>query len=115
MYNDLLKGSNVETPEEMPWARHVYHVYTLRVEDRDNLHAALTDEGIGTGIHYPVPAHLQPAYSDLGYGQGSFPQAEKAAHEVISLPVYPELSREAVSEVASSVKKVIAAKSEIVH
>jgi dTDP-4-amino-4,6-dideoxygalactose transaminase len=115
MYNDLLNDCEVETPEEMPWARHVYHVYTLRVKERDGLQAALTAQGIGSGIHYPVPAHLQPAYSDLGYGRGSFPQSEKAAGEVISLPLYPELSRDAVAEIASTVKKATPAKSEIVY
>ncbi len=65
-YNQLLADCEVELPKEMPWARHVYHVYTIRAEDRDGLQSALTAEGIQTGVHYPVPAHLQPAYSDLG-------------------------------------------------
>ena len=106
-YNELLADCDVETPKEMPWGRHVYHVYTLRVNDRDNLHAALSEEGIQTGIHYPIPAHLQPAYSDLGYGPGSFPQAEKAAKQVISLPLYPELTDEAIGEVAAAVKRAV--------
>ena len=106
-YNELLADCDVETPKEMPWGRHVYHVYTLRVNDRDNLHAALSEEGIQTGIHYPIPAHLQPAYSDLGYGPGSFPQAEKAAMQVISLPLYPELPSRAIEEVAAEVRKVV--------
>ena len=66
-------------PTEMPWARHVYHVYTLRTDDRDGLQAALQAEGIQTGIHYPVPVHLQPAYADLGYGRGAFPHSEAAS------------------------------------
>ncbi len=107
-YNELLVDSGVETPTEMPWARHVYHVYTLRIEDRDGLHAALQAEGIQTGIHYPVPAHLQPAYADLGYGKGAFPRAEAAAEQVLSLPLYPELSSQAVTEVAGEVKKAVA-------
>jgi dTDP-4-amino-4,6-dideoxygalactose transaminase len=109
-YNELLAAGEVETPAEMPWARHVYHVYTLRVKERDNLHAVLTDQGIGTGIHYPVPAHLQPAYSDLGYGKGSFPQAEKAAHEVISLPVYPEMTEDQINKVAQALTSIGAAR-----
>src|SRR3984957_1824802 len=78
-YNELLADCEVETPTEMPWARHVYHVYTLRSDDRDALQAALTTEGIQTGVHYSIPVHLQPAYADLGYGAGAFPQAETAA------------------------------------
>ncbi len=104
-YNELLSDCEVETPKEMPWARHVYHVYTLRAGDRDSLQAALAAEGIQTGIHYPVPVHLQPAYADLGYGPGAFPQSEAAAKQVLSLPLYPELSSEAVTEVAGAVKE----------
>ena len=109
-YNELLADCDVETPKEMPWARHVYHVYTLRSTERDALQSALAAEGIQTGIHYPVPAHLQPAYSDLGYGPGDFPRAEAIAHEVISLPLYPELSSDLVSEVARAVKRAVAGK-----
>ncbi len=92
----------------MPWGRHVYHVYTLRVNDRDNLHAALAAEGIQTGIHYPIPAHLQPAYSDLGYGPGSFPHAEKAAKQVISLPLYPELTEGQIQRVSQALTSIAA-------
>lgn len=107
-YNELLADSGVETPTEMPWARHVYHVYTLRTDDRDGLQVSLQAEGIQTGIHYPVPVHLQPAYADLGYGRGTFPHAEAAAEQVLSLPLYPELSSQAVAEVAGAVKKAVA-------
>jgi dTDP-4-amino-4,6-dideoxygalactose transaminase len=108
LYNDLLADSGVESPTEMPWGRHVYHVYTLRTDERDGLQAFLLAEGIQTGIHYPVPAHLQPAYADLGYGHGAFPHAEAAAEQVLSLPLYPELSSQAVAEVARAVKKAVA-------
>jgi dTDP-4-amino-4,6-dideoxygalactose transaminase len=91
-YNMLLANCEVETPTEMPWAYHVYHVYTLRANDRDSLHAALAAEGIQTGIHYPAPVHLQPAYADLGYGPGAFPHSEKAASQVLSLPLFPEMT-----------------------
>jgi dTDP-4-amino-4,6-dideoxygalactose transaminase len=107
-YDELLSDSGVETPAEMPWARHVYHVYTLRADDRDGLQAALQAEGIQTGIHYPVPAHLQPAYADLGYGRGAFPRSEAASEQVLSLPLYPELSPQAVIEVAGAVRKAVA-------
>jgi dTDP-4-amino-4,6-dideoxygalactose transaminase len=96
----------------MPWARHVYHVYTLRSDDRDTLQAALTTAGIQTGVHYSVPVHLQPAYADLGYGAGAFPQTEAAAKEVLSLPLYPELSTDSVKEVATVVRKAVGTKTQ---
>ena len=104
-YNRLLADSGLQLPQEMPWARHVYHVYTLRCEERDKLQAALVADGIQTAIHYAIPVHLQPAYADLGYGKGSLPQAESAATQVLSLPLYPELPEQAVHDVASAVKK----------
>jgi dTDP-4-amino-4,6-dideoxygalactose transaminase len=107
-YNDLLSHCDVETPIEMPWARHVYHVYTVRANDRDGLQAALAAEGVQTGIHYPVPVHLQPAYADLGYGPGAFPHAEAAARKVLSLPLYPELSADMVAQVAAAVSRAVA-------
>ena len=112
-YDDLLAGCEVRLPVEMPWARHVYHVYTFRTDHRDNLQALLLDEGIQTAIHYAVPAHLQPAYSDLGYRKGSFPHAEAAAEQVLSLPMYPELSEEAIEKVANALKKSLAQRIEL--
>jgi dTDP-4-amino-4,6-dideoxygalactose transaminase len=109
-YDQLLADCDVETPTEMPWARHVYHVYTLRSDDRDALQAALTTEGIQSGVHYAVPVHLQPAYADLGYAAGAFPQTEAAAKQVLSLPLYPELSAESVKEVARVVRKAVGTK-----
>ena len=113
-YSDLLRDCDIETPKEMPWGRHVYHVYTLRADDRDGLQATLAAEGIQTGIHYPVPVHLQPAYADLGYGPGAFPHAEKAAKQVLSLPLYPELPSQAVAQVAEAVKRAVGDKTQIV-
>ncbi len=112
-YNELLADCDLEIPTEMPWARHVYHVYTVRSKQRDHLEAALNDDGIQTGIHYPVPVHLQPAYADLGYGPGAFPEAEAAAAQVLSLPLYPELSPEAVAQVGEAVRAVVGSKPQI--
>lgn len=106
-YDELLAHCDIEKPQEMPWARHVYHVYTVRSENRDALQQALTAGGIQTGIHYPVPVHLQPAYVELGYGPGAFPHAEAAAKQVLSLPLYPELSQASVVQVAEAVKHAI--------
>ena len=113
-YDELLAGCDLQTPAEMPWARHVYHVYTVRSKERDRLKAALNDNGIQTGIHYPVPVHLQPAYADLGYGPGAFPQAEMAASQVLSLPLYPELSSQTVAQVAQAVKSGVGSRPQIV-
>jgi dTDP-4-amino-4,6-dideoxygalactose transaminase len=104
-YDRLLADCGLELPVEMPWSRHVYHVYTLRAENRDSLQAALRSEGIQTAVHYGIPAHLQPAYSDLGYSAGSLPQSEATARQVLSLPMYPELSEEAVAHVVAAVRK----------
>jgi dTDP-4-amino-4,6-dideoxygalactose transaminase len=106
-YDRLLADSGVELPTEMAWARHVYHVYTLRTEDRDGLQASLRADGIQTAVHYGIPAHLQPAYADLGYGVGSLPESEAAARQVLSLPIYPELSETAIAKVVSAVKRAI--------
>jgi dTDP-4-amino-4,6-dideoxygalactose transaminase len=102
-YNQLLKGSAVARPEEMPWARHVYHLYTLRTVRRGPLQESLQTKGIQTGIHYAVPAHLQPAYANLGYGRGTFPQSERASDEVLSLPLFPEMTYDQIEAVARAV------------
>jgi dTDP-4-amino-4,6-dideoxygalactose transaminase len=107
-YNQLLADCGVERPTEMPWARHVYHVYTLRTDDRDGLQAALHAEGIQTAVHYALPAHLQPAYADLGYSRGAFPQSEKAANEVLSLPLYPEMTDTQIQRVSQALTSLMA-------
>lgn len=109
-YDELLGDAGVERPKEMSWALHVYHVYTLRSRDRDGLRAALQEDGIQTGVHYAVPVHLQPAYADLGYARGAFPRSEAAANQVLSIPLYPELSLHAVAEIAAAVNKAAARK-----
>ncbi len=103
-YIEQLAGSGVPTPAEMPYARHVFHVFTVRVPDRERFQAELNAAGIATGIHYPIPVHLQPAYGDLGYKAGDFPNAEAAAREVLSLPLFPEMTDTQISEVVAAVK-----------
>lgn len=102
-YAARLKGLPVRLPEEATWAEHAYHLYVVRSEHRDALHQHLRTEGVGTLMHYPIPVHLQPAYQNLGYPAGTFPVAEKACNEVLSLPLYPELSFEAMDRVAQAV------------
>jgi dTDP-4-amino-4,6-dideoxygalactose transaminase len=102
-YTELLSGADIETPRAMPFARHVYHVYAIRTKQRDELIRATTEAGVQTGIHYPIPVHLLPAYADLGYGKGDFPHSEQAANEVLSLPMYPELTVEQIEAVSDAV------------
>ena len=108
-YAAALADADVAPPLEMDYARHVYHVYAVRAAAREHLQQALQNEGIQTNIHYPVPVHLQPAHADLGYVAGDFPVAERAAAEVLSLPMYPELPLEAVDRVAEAVRRLAAA------
>ncbi|HEV7844076.1 MAG TPA: DegT/DnrJ/EryC1/StrS family aminotransferase, partial [Pyrinomonadaceae bacterium] len=103
LYNSLLYGTNLVLPQEMSYARHVYHLYVVRTEDRNALQSALNKAGVQTGIHYPVPIHLQPAYAFLGYERGSFPETERQAARVLSLPMFPELTDEQIKVVAESV------------
>jgi dTDP-4-amino-4,6-dideoxygalactose transaminase len=96
-------------PIQAPYAEHVYHVYAIRVQERDKLMQLLGGKGIGCGIHYPVPVHRQEAYSSLGYGTGSFPVAERTADEFVSLPMFPELTPAQVNRVAETVKEIVSA------
>lgn len=99
-YAAQLADSGAHLPKERTDVRHVYHLYVIRVADRDVWRAKLTDAGVQTGVHYPIPVHLQPAYRDLGYSPGDFPVSEQAGKEVLSLPIYPELTREQISVVS---------------
>ena len=88
-YNSLLQGmEHVVLPHEAQYARHIYHIYAIRVPNRDELMAALRKKDIWCGIHYPIPIHLQKAYEFMGHGKGSFPVAEQCAEESLSLPMY---------------------------
>jgi dTDP-4-amino-4,6-dideoxygalactose transaminase len=98
----------VIVPQEAAYARHVYHIYAIRVKERDKLMAYLTEKGIACGIHYPVPIHLQEAYSFLKKFKGSFPVAEKCAEQYLSLPMFAELSDEQVSHVVEQIKEYYA-------
>jgi dTDP-4-amino-4,6-dideoxygalactose transaminase len=103
LYHQLLKDSPVRLSVTADYAEPVYHLYIVRVEDRDGLQAHLHDQGIATGIHYPIPIHLQPAYRDLGYSRGDFPITERCAEQILSLPMYPELTPELIEYVANAV------------
>jgi len=104
IYDDLFAGTDgmVVRPHVPAWSRPVWHLYVVRVANRDSLQKDLADAGIGTGIHYPVALHLTKAYEALGFRPGDFPVAERAAAEVLSLPMFPELSREQQQRVVTT-------------
>jgi dTDP-4-amino-4,6-dideoxygalactose transaminase len=106
-YNQLFAGSKVVTPKEMPYAQHVYHLYVVLVEQREALKQTLHEQGIETGLHYPIPLHLQKAYRHLGYKEGDFPVSEHVASHLLSLPMYAELPIEHVGHVAKAVREVL--------
>ncbi|MBN2515750.1 MAG: DegT/DnrJ/EryC1/StrS family aminotransferase [Deltaproteobacteria bacterium] len=107
-YNEFIRDlDGIITPYEADYAKHVYHIYAIRVQNRDQLISKLAEKEIFCGIHYPVPVHLQDAYKSLGLGKGSFPVAEKCAEEFVSLPMFPELTEEQIEYVATNIKELI--------
>jgi dTDP-4-amino-4,6-dideoxygalactose transaminase len=103
-YAEALKGLPIRLPEEVPERRHVWHVYAVRMRDRDRAVPFLQERGVGAGIHYPFPVHRLPAYADLGYRAGAFPESERAANEVLSLPMFPELTDAQIDYVAEQLR-----------
>lgn len=105
-YSQLLKNvPQVKTSQEMEWGKHVYHIYTIETKKRDDLKKHLERKGIATVIHYPTPIHLQKPYRELGYKRGDFPITEEAAKKILSLPLFPEITKEEVEYVVSSIKE----------
>jgi dTDP-4-amino-4,6-dideoxygalactose transaminase len=105
LYNQLLAGSGVTTPNEPAYSRHVYHLYVIQSERRAALQAHLQAHGVSALVHYPVPVHRQPAYADLGYASGCLPATERAASRVLSLPLYPELTEDEVRTVCRLIRE----------
>jgi dTDP-4-amino-4,6-dideoxygalactose transaminase len=104
LYTELLAGNGVVAPVEAPDSLHVYHLYVVRVPRRDELRAYLWERGgVGTGIHYPVPIHLQPFYADSGFHEGQFPVTERLCGEVLSLPMFPEMTEEQLASVVNAI------------
>ena len=106
-YDAALADTSLMLPREMDYATHVYHLYSVRLRERDALRAALRADGIQTGVHYPIPIHLQPAWADLGHGAGAFSCSERAASQVLSLPLFPEMTDEQVDTVAAAVRRTL--------
>jgi dTDP-4-amino-4,6-dideoxygalactose transaminase len=108
LYNEAFAGiDDIATPVEADYAQHVYHIYAIRVQERDEVRRFLEEQGIGCGVHYPIPIHLQEAYRGLGYTEGAFPIAEGLAKEILSLPMFPELTEAQIRMVAITVKEVL--------
>lgn len=105
LYGQAITNPNIALPEEMGYGKHVYHIYAVRSAKRDALAAYLKEKGIFTAIHYPTPIHLQPAYAGLGYAPGSVPNCEKAAKEILSLPMFAELTAEEINYVADAINR----------
>jgi dTDP-4-amino-4,6-dideoxygalactose transaminase len=103
-YREALKDTDVLLPAERPENRHVYHLFPIRSEKREELQAHLLALGVQTGVHYPVPVHLQPAHADLNYHRGDFPVAERVAETELSIPLFPELTREQQNQVATAIQ-----------
>ena len=113
-YGDLFRAANrAELPPFAPdWSKPVYHLYVIRVSDRENLMRRLADENIGTGIHYPVPLHLQKAYSSFGYKPGDFPVTENVASEIVSLPMFPNITADQQTRVVKAISSFISERGE---
>jgi dTDP-4-amino-4,6-dideoxygalactose transaminase len=110
LYNEAFAGiDDVATPVEADYAGHVYHIYAVRLQERDELRRFLEAKGIGCGVHYPIPIHLQEAWRNFGYCEGAFPIAENLAKEFLSLPMFPELTEEQIEYVAHCVSEAVGA------
>ncbi|MDI6840171.1 MAG: DegT/DnrJ/EryC1/StrS family aminotransferase [bacterium] len=105
LYNTLLEDTTIITPKELQDAKHVYHLYTIRTKHREKLAKWLKSKGIDTAIHYPIPLHLQPAYKYLGYKEGSFTVAEECCTQVLSLPMFAELTEEQIELIVKEIKQ----------
>ena len=106
-YDELLANTDVKKPVEMPYAKHVYHVYSIRTPKRDILQESLQAKDIQTGIHYPIPVHLQKAYADFGYGRGELPVTEQASSELLSLPMFAELQEHQIEAVCTALQEAL--------
>jgi len=108
LYDELLGAvPDVIIPKVLPCVIPVYHLYVVRVKKRDRIRQLLSEGGIATGIHYPIPLHLQKAYSYLGYKAGNFPVTEEVAQEILSLPMFPELREEEIFRIVKTLKEVL--------
>ena len=107
-YQERLKDEAcVVLPSEPVGRKHVYHLFVIRVPDRERIRSALSQQGISTGLHYPIPLHLQPAYKPFGWKRGDFPESERAAESILSLPMFPHITQEQVDYVCHTLKELL--------
>jgi len=110
-YGRLFEGvGEIDAPFEPSWSKAVYHLFVVRVKNREKLQADLAAANVGTGIHYPIPLHLQKAYAHLGYNPGDFPVTERVAPEILSLPMFPQLTRQQQEYVAGKLIELTGAR-----
>lgn len=107
LFAGRVRDARLKRPRPCPDGRHVYHQYAVRLPDRNRVREELSRAGVQTGIHYPRPVHLQPGFSDLGYGPGDLPEAEALAATTLSLPIYPELSTDAIATVVDTLAAIV--------
>jgi dTDP-4-amino-4,6-dideoxygalactose transaminase len=105
IYSEVLDSSVVQIPREMEYGKHVFHLYVVQVDDRDAMRTQLASVGVETGLHYPIPLHMQQAYKHLGYQPGDFPVTERTVERIVSLPMYPGITEEALKHVAEVVQE----------
>lgn len=105
-YESALAGANIAMPKVQPKAAHAYHLLVIRAANRDQIQAKLRKSGIETAVHYPLPLHLQPCFAHLGYRPGDFPESERAAREVLALPLYPGMSKTQQTRVIRTLRKI---------
>jgi len=108
-YTEALRDVALATPAAQSWAGHVYYVYVVRMADRDRVKHELEAAGVLSGVHYPIPCHLQPACAALDYKRGDFPVTEAYADQILSIPMYPELTSEQIDTVVSALKQACSA------
>jgi dTDP-4-amino-4,6-dideoxygalactose transaminase len=106
-YGELLQGLDVVVPEEMPYARHIYHLYVIRVKNRDKVKEELAAREVYCGLHYAIPLHLLDAYKRLNKPKGSYPVTEEVTAEILSLPMFPEITEDQQKYVADSLGEVL--------
>lgn len=110
-YRTLLANiDEITLPKEMPYAKHVYHLFVIQVSNREKMQTFLQENGIATGLHYPIPLHLQQCFKHLNYAKGDFPETEKLANHCLSLPVYPEMNDEQIDYIANKIRLYFKAK-----
>jgi dTDP-4-amino-4,6-dideoxygalactose transaminase len=107
LLGDVERSGRVVLPAVASGRRHVFHQYVIRVRERDRVRARLADSGISSAVFYPIPFHLQECFADLGYRAGDFPESEKAANEVLALPMFPQLTEAEIDRVADAVRDAV--------